>query len=80
MATPTTWGSVKHNKQRINSTILIMLVDSGALTQYLEQRVRPRNIIPTNYTELKQSHRIVTAGEHVVEDVATGTISGAVTD
>lgn len=81
MATPRTLGSVEDNGDGINSASLIMLVESGTSRKYLDgELARGIQLRMTNYAELKQSHRIVTAGNRVVEDIATGTISGAVTD
>ena len=33
-----------------------------------------------DYKELEQPHKVITAGKHILEGVATGTIKGTVTD
>lgn len=59
----------------------MMLMSSGPSGHYLDSELAPEiQRRMTNCAELKQSHRMVTARQHVVEGVVTGIISGAVAD
>lgn len=68
-------------EEGVDSASLILLLSSGASRQYLDSDVALAiRLRITDYAELKLPHRIVPAGIHVVEDVATGTASGTVID
>ena len=65
----------------ISSNSLTMLVDSGATANHLDSNLAPglKHRI-ADYKELEQPHKVITAGKHILEGVATGTIKGTVTD
>ena len=56
---------------------ITILVDSGASEHYLDIDLHPRlGERVLDYEILKEPHQIITAGEHVIEGIAKGTIIG----
>ena len=65
----------------ISSNSLTMLGDSGATANYLDSDLAPGlKHRMADYKELEQPHKVITAGNHILEGVATGTIKGTVID
>ena len=60
---------------------LTMLVDSGATNNFIDPLLTPRlQEFMTDYSVLSVPHTIVTAGQHVLYGVATGTVRGTISD
>ena len=58
-----------------------MVVDSGATDNYVDPTLTPRlRAYMRDVEELRVPHTIVAAGQNLLQDIATGTICGAVTD
>ena len=56
-----------------------MLVDSGATHNYADPLLPPwLQAFMTDYSVLSVPHTIVTAGQHVLQGVATGTVRGTI--
>lgn len=61
----------------IRSNSLIYFVNSGTTANYLDNELAPGLKLRTeDYKEPEQSHKVITAGKHILEGVATGTIKG----
>ena len=60
---------------------LTLLVDSGATHNFVDPFLTPwLQEFVTDYSVLSAPHNIVTAGQHVVQGVATGTVRGTISD
>lgn len=78
MATP---ADLSQEPFRSDGSSLLMLVDSGASDNYLDPALTPGlRAYMRDVEDLRVPHTIVAAGQHLLHGVATGTISGTVTD
>ena len=78
MATP---ADASQEPFRSDGSSLLLLVDSGASDNYLDPALTPGlRAYMSDVQDLRVPHTIVAAGQHLLQGVATGTISGTVKD
>lgn len=78
MATCTVWTSANSGAGGSSITVL---VDSGASEHFLDPCLTPDlQDRLSNYNIFKLSRKIVTAGQHILEGITTGTVHDTVND